>query len=126
MNAQVVLGKLKAIGYQIRTDGKDVILTTEKDPDAEQAQILFEQLRSCKQEAVLLLQGWTPEERTLLDWFRASAPEAAPFQLNACTRVLNADTFYAVLRREIERGPGGARARYGTLQGDLVDLAKLQ
>ena len=126
MNAQVVLEKLRSIGYQIRTDGKDVILTAEKDPDHEQAAVLLAELRSCKQEAVQLLQGWTPDERTLLDWFRSAPIPEAPFQLNGHTHVINADAFYAVLRREIEAGPGGARARYGTLQGDLRDLAKLQ
>ncbi|MFH1672934.1 MAG: hypothetical protein ABIF87_05865 [Pseudomonadota bacterium] len=125
-SAELVLEKLKAIGYQIRTDGKDVILSAEKDPNHEQAAALLAELRSCKQEAVQILQGWPVEVQTLLDWFRSAPIPQAPFQLNACTTVMNADTFYAALRREIESGPRGARARYGTLQCDLVDLAKLQ
>ncbi|MCG2740396.1 MAG: hypothetical protein L6300_09185 [Syntrophaceae bacterium] len=126
MNAELVLGKLRSIGYQIRTDGKDIILTAEKNPDREQATALLAELRCCKQEAVQILQGWPVEVQTLLDWFRSAPIPQAPFQLNACTTVINADTFYAALRREIESGPRGARARYGTLRGDLVDLAKLQ
>ena len=126
MNAELVLGKLRSIGYQIRTDGKDIILTAEKDPDPEQAVALLAELRACKQEAVQILQGWPVEVQTLLDWFRSAPIPQAPFQLNACTTVINADAFYAALRREIESGPRGARARHGALQSDLRDLAKLQ
>lgn len=127
MNAQVVIEKLKLIGYHIRTDGRDILLTAEKDPDHEQAAALLAELRCCKQEAVLILQGWPAETKTLLEWFRTAAIPDAPFHLNACTRVLNSEVFYAALRREIKSGLRGARARQGALQGDLRDLqAKLQ
>lgn len=126
MNAELVLGKLRSIGYQIRTDGKDIILTTEKDPDPEQATALLAELRRCKAEAVWILQGWPAETQTLLDWFRTVPTPEAPFQLTACTTVINADTFYAALSREIEAGPRGTRAWTGALQGDLADLCKLQ
>ena len=125
MNAQLVIEKLKAIGYQVRTDGKDILLTAENDPPAEQAAALLADLKRCKAEAVRLLQGWPAETRTLIERFIISPIPQAPFQLNPCTRVINAEMFYAVLRREIEAGPRGARARYGALQADLADLAKL-
>lgn len=127
MNAQLVIEKLKAIGYAIRTDGRDIILSAEKDPDRGQAEALLADLKRCKAEAVRLLQGWPAEARTLIDRFLISPTQEAPFQLNPCTRVINSDVFYACLRREIESGPRGARARHGALQGDLRDLqAKLQ
>ena len=126
MNAQVVIEKLKLIGYQIRTDGRDILLTAEKDPDNEQATALLAELRCCKQEAVLILQGWPAETKTLLEWFRTAAIPDAPFQLNGHTKVVNSGLFYAALWREIEAGPRGARARYGALQADLIDLVKLQ
>ena len=126
MNAHLVLEKLKSIGYQVRTDGRDILLNADRDPDPEQATALLAELRCCKQEAVRLLQGWPAESRTLLDWFRTAPTQEAPFHLNGHTRVLNSEVFYAALWREIESGPRGARARHGALQADLRDLAKLQ
>ena len=130
MTAHLVIEKLKSIGYQVRTDGRDILLSADRDPDPELATALLTELRHCKAEAVRLLQSkseaWPAEVKTLVDWFLTATTQEAPFQLNSCTRVINSELFYAALRREIERGPSGARARYGTLQGDLVDLAKLQ
>jgi hypothetical protein len=130
MNAEAVIQKLKSIGYQIRTDGQDILLSADHDPDPEQATILLADLKQCKAEAVRLLQGkseaWPAEIKTLIDWFLISPTPEAPFQLNSCTRVVNSELFYAVLRREIESGPRGTRARHGALQNDLRDLqAKL-
>jgi len=116
---------LKSIGYQIRTDGQDILLTADRDPDPAIATVLLSELKRCKTEAVHIL-SWTAEEKTLIDGFLISPTQEAPFQLNACTRVINSDVFYAALRREIEAGPRGVRARYGALQADLRDLAKLQ
>jgi len=130
MTAHLVLEKLKSIGYQVRTDGRDILLSADRDPDHEQATALLRELRYCKAEAVRLLQGsaeaWPAEARTLIERFLISPTQEAPFQLNPCTRVINSDVFYACLRREIETGPRGPRARYGALQADLQDLAKLQ
>ena len=130
MTAHLVLEKLKSIGYQVRTDGRDILLTTEGDPDPVLATALLAELRCCKQEAVRILQGtaeaWPAETRILIERFLISPIPQAPFHLNGHTRVLNSELFYAALRREIENGPRGARARHGALQADLRDIAKLQ
>jgi hypothetical protein len=145
MTAEMVMQKLKSIGYQIRTDGQDILLSADHDPDPELATILLSDLKQCKAEAVRLLQmgtnatsndmvrsgsrrsaAWPPDVKSLIDWFLISTTPEAPFHLNSCTRVINSEVFYAALRREIEAGPRGTRARYGALQSDLRDLAKLQ
>ena len=127
MNAEIVIQKLKSIGYQIRVDGPDILLTAEHDPPAELATTLLAELKGCKAEEVRLLNtAWPAEVKTLLDWFTTAPTEKAPFQLSACVRVLNADLFYAALRRDIEAGPCGPRARTGAIHGDLRDLGKLQ
>jgi len=131
MKAATVIQKLKSIGYKIQTDGQDILLSADCDPDPNLATILLADLKECKAEAVRLLQGkseaWPAEVQTLIDWFLTSPTPEAPFQLNSCTRVVNSELFYAALQREIETGPRGPRARYGALQDDLRNLyAKLQ
>lgn len=130
MNAEIVIQKLISIGYQIRTDGQDILLNADRDPDPEVATLLLAELKRCKTEALRLLQGkaeaWPAETRTLIERFLISPIPEAPFQLNACARVINAELFYAALRRDIAAGPTGPRARTGALQGDLKELqAKL-
>jgi hypothetical protein len=130
MKAEVVIQKLKSIGYHVRTDGRDILLSADHDPDPEMATSLLAELKRCKVEAISILKDkaevWPAETRTLIERFLISPIQEAPFHLNRHTLVINSEVFYAALRREIENGPRGARARYGTLQGDLRDLAKLQ
>ena len=124
MNADMVIQKLKSIGYQIRMDGREILLTADCDPDPAIATVLLLELKRCKPEAVRIL-NWTADEKTLIDQFLISPTHEAPFNLNACTRVINSEVFYAALRRDIEAGPRGTRARYGALQCDLQDLHNL-
>jgi hypothetical protein len=130
MNADMVIQKLMSIGYQVQTDGHDILLKADRDPDPDVATLLFSELRRCKAEAVTLLQRdkdtrraeWPAEVKALIDRFIISTVPESPFQLNAHTHVIDADLFYATLRRDIETGPNGPRARYGALQCDLMDL----
>ena len=127
MNAELVLEKLKRIGYRLKTDGRDILLSAENEPLPARATPLLAELRRCKEEAVRLLQNrgidaWQAEEQTLIERFLISPVREAPFHLNPHTHVLNSELFYAALRREIEAGPRGARARYGALQDDLRSL----
>jgi hypothetical protein len=127
--AEVVLSELESIGYQIRTDGVDVILRAEVSPPPDKAKALFEELRRCKPEAVRILQNkaepWPPETQSLIDWFRTATRQEAPFYLNGCTKVVDADKFYEALERDIKAGSAGARARYGVLADDIKNLKKL-
>jgi len=128
MRAEMVIEKLRSIGYQIRVDGGDILLTTDRDPaDPELVNTLLAELKRCKADAVRLLNmSWPAETKTLLEWFMMAPAKEAPFHLSACVRVLDAGLFYATLRRDIERGPRGPRARTGALRDDLKYLSKLQ
>jgi len=128
MKTEMVLEKLRSIGYQIRVDGDDILLTADRDPDDPAlVNTLLAELKRCKADAVRLLNmAWPAEMKTLLEWFSMSPAKEAPFQLSAHVRVLNAELFYDTLRRDIERGPRGPRARTGALRDDLKYLSKLQ
>lgn len=130
MTADIVIQKLKSIGYQVQTDGQDILLKADRDLDPEVAAPLLSELRRCKADAVTLLQRdrvtphteWSAEVQALIDKFLSSPSPEAPFLLNGHTRVVDADLFYITLRRDIEAGPNGPRARYGAVQCDLRDL----
>lgn len=126
MNAGVIIQKLKSIGYQVQTDGQDILLKADRDPDPVLVTPLLAELRQCKAEVVSLLKSrctvWPADVKALLDWFIISPTQEAPFQLNRHTRVIDADLFYDALRQDIEAGPRGPRAKYGALQSDLRDL----
>lgn len=47
-----------------------------------------------------------------------------PFRLNAWTEVRDAAKMLRWLRKGIQRGPSGSRARYGALQRDLEELQR--
>lgn len=66
--------------------------------------------------------SWTPEVQLLVDWFLTHDPPAEPFYLQDHLRIVDPVKFFEKLRREIEVGPRGPRARMGTLQGDLRNL----
>jgi len=124
MKTEMVLEKLRSIGYQIRVDGEDILLTADRDPvDPALVTALLAELKRCKVDAVRLLNmAWPAETKTLLEWFAAAPAKEAPFHLSACVRVLDAELFYETLRRDIERGPRGPRARTGALRDDLSKL----
>lgn len=142
MTAEIVIQKLRSIGYRLRMDGQDILLTCDHDPpDPELVTNLLTELRKCKAEALRLLNmattttspdivrpgasrgvAWPADVKSLLDWFMISPTPEAPFQLTSCVRVVNSELFYGALRRDIEAGPRGARARTGALQADLRAL----
>jgi hypothetical protein len=142
MNPEIVIQKLRAIGYHIRTDGQDILLNAEHDPlDPELATILLTELQKCKADAVRMLKtgssiissnifrpraigsvAWPAKVKDLLDWFMVSPIQEESFQLSTGIHVVNSELFYAALRRDIEVGPTGPRARSGALQDDIKEL----
>lgn len=65
---------------------------------------------------------WPPEIQAIVNWFMDLAPPAESFYLEPHIRVINPVKFFATLRRKIEAGPSGPRARMGALQSDLRAL----
>jgi hypothetical protein len=66
---------------------------------------------------------WLPDVQALVDWFLKLEPrEIKPFHLEPHIHVADPVQFYESLRREIQTGPGGARAKMGTLQDDMRKL----
>jgi hypothetical protein len=63
-----------------------------------------------------IAQRW---ERELVEWISSAALPADPFVLDAARTVGDPATFFTTLRRDVEQGPGGPRARTGALQADL-------
>lgn len=125
MSPTLVIEKLKSIGYQIRTDGDDIILTAESEPsDAKLAISLLSELRQCKTAVIDILKTgeWPATEKLLVEWFLAAQIPEAPFQLRQAEKVLNPEVFWASIKREIECGSRGTRARTGVLQADLKAL----
>jgi hypothetical protein len=52
----------------------------------------------------------------MIDQFLLMPVPEAPFYLNAWTHVVNPDKFFNALRRDVDRGVAGPRARTGALQ----------
>lgn len=70
--------------------------------------------------------NWKEAEMNLIDWFLSS--EGLPkksFQLKRGVQVNNPDKFYESLHNEINIGPSGPRALFGSLQDDLLCLKKI-
>lgn len=65
---------------------------------------------------------WDPSFQAIIDWFLALIPPTEPFYLQPHMHVVNPGKFFESLKREIETGPRGVRARLGTLQSDLKSL----
>lgn len=65
---------------------------------------------------------WDAETLAHLAWFERWEPPAMPFLLAPAVTVSDPARFAARLRAEIAEGPGGVRARLGTLQSDLRAL----
>jgi len=62
---------------------------------------------------------WPSEVQVLMDWFMELESPVAPFYLEPHRKVIDPEKFFASLRREIQTGPTGPRARMGALQADL-------
>lgn len=65
---------------------------------------------------------WHPVVQSLMDWFLTLTPPTEPFYLEPHLRIDDPVKFFESLRREIETGPRGPRARHGALQWDLLKL----
>ena len=66
--------------------------------------------------------SWPSDIQFFIDWFLSLAPPPEPFNLEPHVHVLDPAKYFEALRREIETGPSGPRARMGTLQSDLRKL----
>jgi len=137
-----LLSDLAAVGYEIFLEGDHVKLRYRKSgspPDT--VRTLIDELRKYKAEVVNILKMgstdapteksepqsnvkavWSPDVQSLVDWFMIQKPPAEPFLLEPHLRVVGPCKFFESLRREIETGPRGPRARMGTLQWDLRNL----
>jgi hypothetical protein len=144
MTPETVIEKLKSVGYQIRTDGKDIILTSDRDPiNAELVTNLLKELRKYKAEAVNILRmgnvtptekkqpgenvkaSWPPEMQSLIEWFIKLEPPAAPFNQEPHIHVIDPAKYFSSLKQEIESGPNCPRGRNGALLCDLEALRKI-
>lgn len=69
---------------------------------------------------------WQDEEKDLIAWFNSvtDLPNEA-FQLKDAIQINCPQKFYDSLREEIDKGPSGARALFGSIQNDLLCLKKL-
>ena len=65
---------------------------------------------------------WPPEVQSLVNWFMTLTPPTESFCLEPHLLIADPVKFFQSLRREIETGPRGPRARRGALQWDLWDL----
>ncbi len=70
---------------------------------------------------------WDEALTELAEWFQSGVAEATlpaePFSLNQWTRVAEPQKFYRALKKDIELGPGGYRAK--SLSDDLKALRKV-
>ena len=69
--------------------------------------------------------SWPLDTKSLIEWFLTQEAPVEPFLLEPHLRVIDPGKFYAALRREIETGHRGPRARLGTLQSDLWKLKEV-
>jgi hypothetical protein len=137
-----LLSDLATVGYEIFLEGDHLKLRYRKSgTPPETVKSLIDELGKCKTEVVNILKmdnpvsaseksqpqsivraSWTPADQSLVDWFLAQEAPVEPFLLEPHVRVLDPRKFFELLRREVESGPRGARARMGTLQSDLLKL----
>ena len=137
-----LLSDLASIGYEIFLEGNNVRYRYQKPgnpPDT--VKPLIDELRKNKVEVVNILRMvsaddtieksqppsnvkavWPPDAQSLMDWFMTQEVPVEPFYLEPHLRVADPGKFFDSLRREIEAGPRGPRARMGTLQWDLRKL----
>jgi len=137
-----LLSDLATVGYEIALEGGRVKLRYRKSgspPD--RVKPLIDELRKYKAEVMNILKTgssvatatktepqsnvkavWTPDVQSLVDWFMIQGAPAEPFLLEPHLRVVDPGKFFESLRREIQTGPRGPRARLGALQWDLRNL----
>jgi hypothetical protein len=137
-----LLSDLATVGYEIFLEGDHVKLRYRKSgspPDT--VRPLIDELRKYKAEVVNILKMgstdatteksdsqstvkalWPPDVQSLVDWFMIQGAPVEPFFLEPHLRVEDPGKFFESLRREIETGPIGPRARLGALQWDLRNL----
>ena len=137
-----LLSDLATIGYEIFLEGGHVKLRYQKSgnpPDT--VRPLIDELRKYKAEVVNILKMgsidapteesepqsnvkaiWPPDVQSLVDWFMIQEAPVEPFLLEPHLRVVGPGKFFESLRREIETGLRGPRARLGALQSDLWKL----
>ena len=137
-----LLSDLATVGYEIFLEGDHVKLRYRKSgspPDT--VRPLIDELRKNKAEVVNILKMgsagdtieksqppsnvkavWPPDAQSLVDWFMTQEVPVEPFLLEPHLRVAEPGKFFDSLRREIEAGPKGPRAKMGTLQWDLRKL----
>lgn len=137
-----LLSDLATVGYEIALEGGRVKLRYRKSgrpPDT--VKPLIDELRKYKAEVVNILRMgttdaqtektqpqsnvktvWPPDVQSLVDWFMIQGAPAEPFLLESHLRIVSPGKFFESLRRAIETGPRGPRARLGALQSDLQKL----
>ena len=64
-------------------------------------------------------ESWDAETATAIKWFNASNPPTEPFPLKQGIYITDPAAYWHSIATDIAAGPGGARAHYGALQGDL-------
>ena len=69
--------------------------------------------------------SWDEETSALVDWFLTTDLPGEPFRLRSGVEVTEPKRFYNSLRKDIDQGAEGARARTGALQEDLQHLFDL-
>ena len=137
-----LLSDLSVMGYEIYLEGETIRLRYQKpDTPPESARQLIDELRKYKAEAVCILRtnslppdeiahpgassvaaAWSLDVQPLVNWFMIQEAPVEPFLLEPHLLVLDTGKLFDSLRREIETGPEGARARMGSLQSDLQKL----
>jgi hypothetical protein len=69
--------------------------------------------------------SWNSEINDLISWFKTAPRLKTPFSLAGHLKVINPEKYFAALETEIAAGPKSPRAKYGTLQSDLLKLRNL-
>jgi hypothetical protein len=145
MQAQIVLAELRGLGVNLSVDQQRLRLkappgvlteevkaaiTAEKPTiiallQQESRRLRYRQRQQPvirdSSEADQVQVDWSDEVQAAIDWLTQSElPES--FQLSQGVFVLDGAKIREVLLRDAEVGPGGPRARWGALQGDLLRL----
>lgn len=69
-----------------------------------------------------LAELWAEPMEDLVKWFPNAHFAQESFYLSESEHILNPEKYYTALKRGIEAGPNGPRARTGALQDDLQRL----
>ena len=135
--------RLRDLGYKVTQEGEriDFEYLLVGEPEAsEEVEALIKQIRTNKSEALRFLQQeadshagskignevpmeWDAETRDLITWFEAQQAPEEPFDLDHGRKVVNPTKFWEALRRSIDAGPAGPRAR--ALRWDLRVLRRI-